>query len=732
MKCPPELAMEAERLKALSAYGLGPEQPLPSLDPVVRIAARMFNMPVAAVNMIGSDRVFFAASAGLESGKVDMSRDVSFCAHVIGQGREMVVPDARLDERFHDNPLVTGPANVRFYAGVPLWSPDGHPLGALCVIDSKPHHDFSPDDRERLGELAKMAADRLELRRVEIAMQQTAEPFREIDRNRSGALVQFDEKHAVIAWNDAAAALFGYRPEEGFAQSFDALVPERERDAVRDLVAGSAAGLADDRLSMAANLHGLRKDGTEFGIRLCVSRGRRNGSPIFNAFLTDRAALRREQEELQRLANTDSLTGLVNRGGFYRRVEETLKNTSSSALLMIDLDAFKHINATLGHAIGDGILCEVAQRLAMAARQNAIVARIGGDEFTMLLEDADAAQANETASAVMSSVSEPIIIAGQEMRLTACCGIATAPLHALEAVQLIGNAGLALSRAKSLGRGKSVSFVSELRETAVANQLYNMELHRAVNDGEFVLFYQPQIRLADGTLAGAEALIRWLHPQHGLLSPAAFLPALESGPLAAAVGWWVLDEACAQAALWRRSGAKDFRIGVNLFAAQIVTNGDLDSQVFSILERHDLPPSALELEVTENIVLDRDDAVLESLEKLRKHGVGIALDDFGTGYASPSLLKRCPVTRIKIDRSFVQGMLESERDASVIRAILHVARSFRMETIAEGVESEQQREVLKSLGCHEGQGFLFGRPAPAPRFAAAFGIELPTRLLTHA
>jgi EAL domain-containing protein (putative c-di-GMP-specific phosphodiesterase class I) len=284
-------------------------------------------------------------------------------------------------------------------------------------------------------------------------------------------------------------------------------------------------------------------------------------------------------------------------------------------------------------------------------------------------------------------------------------------------VQLISNAGLALSRAKSLGHGKSVSFVSELREKAVATHHYNLELYRAVNEGEFVLFYQPQIRLEGGALAGAEVLIRWLHPQHGLLAPAALLPALESGPLAATVGWWVLDEACAQAALWRRRGAKDFRIGVNLFAAQIVANDDLESRVFSSLERHGLPPQALELEVTENVVLDRDDAVLESLGKLRERGIGIALDDFGTGYASLSLLRRCPASRIKIDRSFVQGMLESDRDASVIRAILHMARSFGLETVAEGVESEQQREFLKSLGCPEGQGVLFGRPVSAPQFA---------------
>ncbi|CAG9187542.1 putative signaling protein [Cupriavidus pinatubonensis] len=396
---------------------------------------------------------------------------------------------------------------------------------------------------------------------------------------------------------------------------------------------------------------------------------------------------------------------------------------------MIDLDAFKNINATLGHAIGDSILCEVARRLEKVIKPTDRIARIGGDEFTMLLEDAEAEKVKEVAHAILSRISEPIVINGHKVRLTACCGVTLAPLHALEAVQLIGNAGLALSMAKSMGHGKSFTFVKQLREKAIANQFYNMELHRAVSDGEFMLFYQPQIRMADGSIAGGEALIRWLHPQHGLLSPAAFLPALESGPLATAVGWWVLDEACAQAALWRRSGATDFRIGVNLFAAQLVMNGDLESQVLSTLERHGLPPQALELEVTENIVLDRDDMVLESLRKLRERGVGIALDDFGTGYASLSLLRRCPASRIKIDRSFVQGMLESEGDASVIRAIIHMARSFRMETTAEGVECVQQRRLLEILGCTEGQGFLFGRPVPAPQFADALGIG--TRALAH-
>ncbi len=614
MKCPPILATEPERVKALSEYGLGSERPLPSLDSVVRIAARMFDMPVAAVNMIGSDHVFFAASVGV--GEVDMSRDVSFCAHAIAQDGVMVVPNAIADPRFHDNPLVTGPTGLRFYAGVPLLSPDGLALGALCVIDSRPHEDFSQEDRDRLRELANMASDRLELRRIEV----------------------FAERSV---------------PSE---------VPP------------------------------------------------------------DVAQYQREAKELYRLANFDILTGLANRGRFFRRVEEALARPLAAAVVMIDLDGFKDVNDTLGHAVGDAILREVAHRLESCVEDKDTVARIGGDEFAILLpEVADLNQASAVSDAVNAGIAKPIAIDGQEIRIAASCGVALAPLHTQNPLELLGDADLALFKAKTSGRGRSRVFEPSLRMEAAARRLYCMEIHRAVKDGEFLLFYQPQIRLIDGTLTGAEALIRWRHPERGLLSPAAFLPALESGPLAATVGSWVLDEACAQAALWRRNGMETFRMGVNLFGAQFRV-GDLAAEVIETLERHELPASALELEITENIVLDHDDLVLEKLRQLRDRGVGISFDDFGTGFASLSLLKRYPLTRIKIDRSFVEGMLTSKKDASVIRAVLDIARNFDLETIAEGIEGEAERESLLRQGCNEGQGYLFGKPMPAPRFAEAFGI----------
>ncbi|TXC79067.1 sensor domain-containing phosphodiesterase [Paraburkholderia azotifigens] len=612
MRCPPVLDDEKTRLAALTAYGLSADQALPDLDPVVNIAARVFNMPVAAVNMIGADHVFFAASTGLSAEDLDMRRDVSFCGHAIAHDGVLVVPDATLDERFNQNPLVTGSAGIRFYAGVPLRSPQGHAIGALCVIDHKPHHDFSRDDEVRLRELAQMAADRLELRRVEVAAHQSP----------VGATTE----------------------------------PEGHD----------------------------------------------------------------EEVEVHRLANTDTLTGLPNRLFIRRQTEKLLAGTGRAGVILLDLDGFKEVNNELGCLAGDHLLCEVAQRLLRVTATNGTVARVGGDEFVILLEnEINHERAMSVARSAISALAGPISANGQEVRVTACCGVAIAPFHAVEALELISNADLALTRAKSIGRAQSFVFVPELRTEVRARRLNNIELDRALSDGEFVLFYQPQVLLSDGSLTGAEALIRWWHPQRGLLSPAAFLPALESGPLASSAGLWVLDQACAQAALWRRRGAENFRIGVNLFSIQLRV-GDLVTDVMSALERHGLPPEALELEITENTAFERDTCALEALQRLRQYGVGVAFDDFGTGFASLSSLKRCPVSRLKIDRSFVQGMLGSKEDAAVVRAILGMARSFRVETVAEGVENEQQRKALWEMGCSEGQGYLFGRPLSAVQFDEIF------------
>lgn len=721
MKCPAIFANEADRLKALSAYGLDDEQMLHSLDPVVHIASRMFDMPVAAVNMIGSDHVFFAAAVGV--GEVDMSRDVSFCAHAINQSNVMVVPDATLDERFHDNPLVTGAANLRFYAGVPLLSPEGLALGALCIIDDKPHTDFNTEDQQRLAELAKMASDRLELRRIEVTTERTRPDFNEYAGTSTTPVIWFDESLNIIEWNKAAAASHGYQQGDKAILLFDQLLPERERATFRHIIEQAIATGSLDQIDIPIEMNGLRKDGTEFRFGFALFGWRDAGRMKFEAVLKDLTLQQREEEELRQQANIDALTGLANRGKFYRSVEEALIKPSPTAVLMIDLDGFKDVNDTLGHVLGDAILREVASRLRELAGPNDLIARIGGDEFGVMFANlGDAQVAMQLADAMITAIATPITVDNQEVRVAASCGVAIAPAQAQEALELVSDADLALFKAKSIGRGRLSLFTPALRMEAQARRRYGLELHRAVSQGEFLLFYQPQVNLATGAITGAESLIRWKHPERGLLAPAAFLQALERGTLAATVGSWILNEACAQAAYWRRNGAANFRIGVNLCGAQFRV-GDLASEVIETLKRHGLPPEALEVEVTENIVLDNDDIVLDVLQRIHDHGVGIAFDDFGTGYASLSLLKTYPLTRIKIDQTFVRGIQNSKRDASVIRAILDMARSFDLETIAEGIETEEVKNYLQAELCNEGQGYLFGKPMSAHQFELHLGIS---------
>ncbi|HWU66513.1 MAG TPA: GGDEF domain-containing protein [Methylophilus sp.] len=721
MKCPAILESEQERLAALYEHGLDDEGLIPSLDPIVQIAARMFDMPVAAVNMIGSDHVFFAASVGI--GETDMRRDVSFCGHAINQLEIMVVPDAAQDERFHDNPLVTGDANVRFYAGVPLRSPGGLALGALCVLDNKPHLNFSEEDQRRLLELARIVSDRLELRRIETSSNRHRPAFEKYAGNSTTPIVWFDERLNIIAWNAAAALSHGYSMPEGAGMGVDRLVLERDRPILQETIAKAVAADTVGHLDTFSEIFGLRKDGTKFLVGFSLFAWKEAGKMRFEASMKDITEQRMEEAELRLRANVDLLTGLANRARFYRVVEDTLTVPKPAAVFMIDLDGFKDVNDTLGHTLGDNVLKQVASQMARLVNAPGIVARIGGDEFAIIVPHITTTEvAIHLAEKIIHQIAMPILIDGQEVRVAASCGVALAPLHAQEALELVSDADLALFKAKMSGRGRVCLFTPALRMEAVARRLYAMELHRAVDQGEFLLYYQPQVNLQTGAVIGAEALLRWHHPKRGILTPISFMPALEGGPLAAIVGSWVLDEACAQAAYWRRHGAAEFRIGVNLFEAQFRV-GNLVQEVMDVLARHGLPPDALELEITENIALDNDEVVLESLRKLKSYGIGIAFDDFGTGYASLSLLKTYPLTRIKIDRSFVHGMLEHKQDDSVVCATLDIAHGFDLQTIAEGIEHKSQRDYLKERNCEEGQGELFGKPMPAEQFASLIGIR---------
>lgn len=722
MKCPEIPEDDSQRLQALNEYALAPGATLSSLSPVVRIASRMFNMPISAVNIIGSDNVFFAANHGMEEDEVDMSRNASFCAHAILSENGLVVRDTTQDERFHDNPLVTGPSHIRFYAGVPLRSPDGYALGALCILDSTPHHNFTIDDQTRLRELAKMASERLELRRLEVITKYNAPPSRFVT-DSPPPIIHFDKMFNITEWNSAAAKLYGYDLHSETVLNLGSLINENEQSEFWNFIRQVISTREYSEMP-PFEVEGCHKNGSNFSLVLSLFCECHDGDIQFIAALRDISRYRKEKKSLTTSFDCDELTGLKNRRYFYQGVEDAVRKESNAAIMMIDIDNFSDVNATFGHRTGDGILCEIANRLLIATNNKNIVSRIGGDEFAIFLPDCEnQEEANQFAQKIVNAMTQPIHVQGSPIAITVSCGISLAPKHEYDALELIDNADLALSRSKRKGRNQLYIYTPELRQEATARRLHAMDLLRATDNGEFVLFYQPQINLKDGSLSGAEALIRWLHPTRGLLPPSEFLTTLERGPMAVNVGSWILDEACAQAAYWRRCGAPSFRIGVNLFDVQL-TNGDLAAEIEDVLKRHGLPADALEIELTENIALNNnnDTEVSDTLRKIRDMGVSIAFDDFGTGYASLSMLNQYPVTRIKIDRSFIRNLLTSCRDASVTYAILDIARNFEIEAIAEGIETAEQWHDLQQHGCQEGQGYWFGKPLDPKLFSEKYSL----------
>ncbi len=361
----------------------------------------------------------------------------------------------------------------------------------------------------------------------------------------------------------------------------------------------------------------------------------------------------------------------------------------------------------MGHSAGDAVLKEIAVRLKKTCGTAIMVARLGGDEFVALLPGDDIRAANAIAERLVAVISEPIMFVGQKIEVGVSIGVALAPLHSARSEELLSAADLALYKAKAAGRGRHEVFTPAIREVAVARRSFERELKLAFEGREFELFFQPQVATRTRALTGAEALMRWNHPERGLLSPASFMDVLSQKPSAASVGEWVLRTACKQAAEWRTQ-VPNFRIGVNLFEAQFRA-GRLLTSVREALAESRLPAEALELEIVENILLRDDRTTLKLLHDLRDLGVGLAFDDYGTGFASLSLLKRYPVSRLKIDRSFVRDVNTDTEDAAIVNAVIYLGKSFGLEVIAEGVETEAQLDFLKKSHCAEAQGYLFGK-----------------------
>jgi diguanylate cyclase (GGDEF)-like protein/PAS domain S-box-containing protein len=534
------------------------------------------------------------------------------------------------------------------------------------------------------------------------------------------AIMAADAQGRITLWNDAAAELFGHAREDVLGRSLDVIIPEAMRGehsaGMRRICDGSTPRL----IGKPVELQALRADGSLFPVemRICMWRGE---EMAFGAVMRDVSERRRTESRLHGLAHFDQLTMLPNRTLFLQRLQEAIAapgGASVAAVLVIDLDNFAEFNDAYGHALGDEMLCMVAVALKRFGSDGA-AARIGPNQFALVLPGAEMVGASDVADRIAAAVRE--VGAAADVVLSASIGISIAPAHGTSAAKLVANADFALRRAKQDGGGRRQLFDPRQRASFRNRRNLEGELKRAWTEREFEVYYQPQVRLADRVIVGGEALLRWRHPERGVLTPGAFLHALD-GWLAERVGDFVLEEACRQAASWRTASGRRLRIGVNLFERQFL-RADQPRRVADALQASGLAPEDLELEITETVATGDDDATIRRVQRLRDLGVGIAFDDYGTGYASLGLLKRYPITRLKIDRSFVHDLSDDGEDVAIVDLILALGARFGLGVIAEGVEQPSQASRLLALGCGEAQGYLFGRPMPGAEFEALIAAE---------
>lgn len=431
---------------------------------------------------------------------------------------------------------------------------------------------------------------------------------------------------------------------------------------------------------------------------------------------------RRTEAKLEHLVRHDTLTGLYNRHAFLQAMAEMERESGARlqlGLLLLDVDHFKLVNDSLGHHAGDRLLIEIATRLRSLQSNDVDVFRLGGDEFAVLMRGNNGPEsARQLADSITAAMNAPFSILSQELFTSLSVGIALCPEHATEMEPLLNCADLALYEAKGLGRDRWALFTPALKAGLDRRLRLETELHRALERDELFLMYEPQIALTDGRLVGVEALVRWQHPEHGVMNPADFIPMSEEGSLIIKLGEWVLRRACADGlAIRRAKGGQDLRLAVNLSPRQLA-DAAVTVTVSRVLNETGFPPAALELEVTESVMIEKLDLVTERMNAIAALGVSFALDDFGVGASSLSYLRRLPLSKIKIDRSFVRELPQNEDDAAVAAAITTLGHRLGIPVLAEGVETPAQLDCLRSLGCTLGQGFLFAQPARLESFIA--------------
>ena len=537
------------------------------------------------------------------------------------------------------------------------------------------------------------------------------------------AVVSTDVSGQVTYLNVIAEGLTGWPNDEAVGHPLEDVF--RIVDATTRETAPNPMVLAireNKTVALPPNCVLIRRDGVEVAIEDSAAPIHDRRGAVSGAVMVfhDVSVARAMTLKMSYLAQHDSLTDLPNRVLLNDRLNEAIALSSrhrrNLAVLFLDLDRFKHINDSLGHVVGDRLLQSVGRRLFTCVRSSDTISRQGGDEFVILLWEVRHAQdAAITAEKMLQALREPHHIDGHVLHVTGSIGIATYPDDGTDAETLMKKADFAMYYAKDTGRDRYQFFKSEMNAQAVERQWLEDSLRHAIERQELLLHYQPKLNLATGGIIGVEALIRWHHPQRGLVPPGEFIAIAEQCGLIVPIGRWVLREACRQARAWQAAGLPPMSIAINISSVELRAPGFV-SGVRATLEETGLEPRCLELELTETALLEDSRSVADVLRELKDIGVLLALDDFGTGYSSLSHLKRFPIDALKIDQSFVRDLTTDEDDAGIVTAVIGLGKSLHMRVVAEGVETREQLEILQEQGCPQGQGYYFSRPVPAVEF----------------
>jgi diguanylate cyclase (GGDEF)-like protein/PAS domain S-box-containing protein len=553
--------------------------------------------------------------------------------------------------------------------------------------------------------------------------------FQALVQHSSEVVILVDSDGQVEYVSQSMTRVFGYRDEDLRGRPLSGIL---DPDAAACLAEGLAEVAERPYGVLELELPIRHRQGHQCTVQFTITNLLDDpavGALVLNT--RDVSERRQLEDQLSHQAFHDSLTALANRTLFKDRVDHALqrtrRQTPSVAVLFLDLDGFKEVNDSLGHAAGDRLLIQVGQRLVSCVRPSDTVARFGGDEFAVLIEDAsDDLELAAVAERILEELRQPFLISGRELHVRGSMGIARMDSDVDGADQLLRNADLAMYRAKAAGQGGYERYDPGMHTELVQRVQLEADLRRALEAGELFLHYQPTIDLASGQIAGAEALARWRHPTRGEVPPAEFIPLAEASGLIRPLGAWVLGEACRQAAAWQRANSqrgKPFSLSVNISGKQL-QHAQVVDDVRQALEDSGLPPSSLVLEMTESVLLDDSETVLDILRQLKQLGARLAIDDFGTGYSSLSYLHRFPVDILKIDRSFVERLNRTFDNAELAWTVVRLGQSLQLVTVAEGVEDSAQFLTLRRMGCDVGQGYYFGHPMESQDMERLLGDDV--------